>query len=165
MSSEDECIPLFVYGTLRPGQAQYQLLRGKTCAEYPAYLENTCLFSLNRYPMVVDSRLLNRSDIISTRVYGEVVVPHRRHYDGLMAQLDHYEDYHPKNPQASLYWRELREVTVFTPEPQPMLVWVYMGNPEFLPFDAPLIPVGDWVKYCEDRFRGRHRFRGFSCCE
>lgn len=169
MSFEADCLPLFVYGTLRPGQVQYQYLRGKTRAEYPACMEGVCLFSLTSFPMLVSlDRLpphLNRDDILHTRVYGNLVVPHERHYERLLTQLDRYEDYNPCETQESMYWRELREVTVLFPEPQAVQAWVYMGNPQFLTPEHSVIQSGDWVQHCEHRLQRRRRFRLLNYCE
>lgn len=167
-SEDDDCesFPLFVYGTLRPGQPQYQLLRGRTIAEFKARLDGVCLISLINYPMVVDNLPphLNQNDIIHTSVYGNLVMPHERHYEALLQQLDRYEDYDPNFPEFSMYWREVREVTVLADEPYTVKAWVYMGNPHFIRSEHPLIPSGDWAKYCEERLSKRKVFR-LALCE
>lgn len=170
-SSDDEeceCTPLFVYGTLRPGQPKYYLLRGKTCAEYKARLDGVCLVSLVSYPMMLSLEnlppYLNQSDIINPSVYGDLVYPHERHYDHLLDQLDRYEDYDPNFPEFSLYWRVIRSVTVLDPEPRTVEAWVYMGNPHFTNSEYPLVESGDWAQYCEARLSKRRGFK-LALCE
>lgn len=140
-------LPFFVYGTLRPGQANYGLLlKGYTVAEIPAKIEGMALYSLRTFPIIVDA------DPQST-VRGELMVIHPMHYEQAVRALDHLEGYDPAlDTESSLYRRVKRHVLLDSGGSA--LAWLYLGNRELLSdyVHAP-IPGGDWLRYQRERAR------------
>jgi gamma-glutamylcyclotransferase (GGCT)/AIG2-like uncharacterized protein YtfP len=140
-------LPFFVYGTLRPGQANYRLLlKGYTVAEIPAKIEGMALYSLRTFPIIVDAG----PDSV---VQGDLMVVHPVHYEQAVRALDHLEGYDPAlDPESSLYRRVRRQVLLDTGGSA--LAWVYLGNRALLSdyMHAP-IPDGDWLRYQRERAR------------
>lgn len=97
-------LPFFVYGTLRPGEVNHDLLlRGRTLREEPARLAGAVLYQGPGYPYAVEEP--------GGTVAGELVTPLPRAYARLLAELDRLEEYVPGDPR-NLYERVEREVTV-----------------------------------------------------
>ncbi|MFF3202189.1 gamma-glutamylcyclotransferase family protein [Streptomyces sp. NPDC002962] len=97
-------LPFFVYGTLRPGEVNHDLLlRGRTLREEPARLAGAVLYQGPGYPYAVEQP--------GGTVTGELVTPLPGAYARLLAELDRLEEYVPGDPR-NLYARVEREVTV-----------------------------------------------------
>ncbi|KPI23007.1 gamma-glutamylcyclotransferase family protein [Streptomyces sp. NPDC059755] len=97
-------LPFFVYGTLRPGEVNHDLLlRGRTLREEPARLAGAVLYQGPGYPYAVEEP--------GGTVAGELVTPLPRAYARLLAELDRLEEYVPGDPR-NLYERVEREVAV-----------------------------------------------------
>ncbi|WP_405768914.1 gamma-glutamylcyclotransferase [Streptomyces sp. NBC_00080] len=95
-------LPFFVYGTLRPGEVNHDLLlRGRTLREEPARLAGAVLYQGPGYPYAVEEP--------GGTITGELVTPLPRTYVRLLAELDRLEEYVPGDPR-NLYERVEREV-------------------------------------------------------
>ncbi|MCC5476087.1 gamma-glutamylcyclotransferase family protein [Streptomyces barringtoniae] len=132
-------LPFFVYGTLRPGEANHDLfLRGRTTSEEPARLRDAALYDGPGYPYAVDRP--------GGEIRGELVTARRESYAGLLAALDRLEEYTPGDPR-NLYVRAARNV-LRTADGTTALAWVYLAAP---PVAARLratgtpIEGGDWL--------------------
>ncbi|WP_327182935.1 gamma-glutamylcyclotransferase family protein [Streptomyces sp. NBC_01334] len=151
-------LPFFVYGTLRPGEVNHDLLlRGRTLREEPARLAGAVLYQGPGYPYAVEEP--------GGTVAGELVTPLPRAYARLLAELDRLEEYVPGDPR-NLYERVEREValpsvTVATDGDEegeegavlgsgaPVVrAWVYVAAPavaDRLRARGKLIESGDWL--------------------
>ena len=116
-------LPLFVYGTLKPGGGSYTTyLARRTLTEYGATLQPAALYTDGLYPyLVVDPPGVEPDD----RVYGVLVVIREDCFVETLSRLDWYEDYRPISPW-SLYLRVRRVVE--TPA-GPAEAWIYVAGP------------------------------------
>jgi gamma-glutamylcyclotransferase (GGCT)/AIG2-like uncharacterized protein YtfP len=138
-------LPIFVYGTLRHGQSNYQpYLAGQTAREHPAILPDHALH-IGAYPYVFDT-----DD--GSHVYGELVFPLPHLYDDVLARLDELENYREGDP-SSMYLRVQRPVryTGANGEPQTITAWVYHAGPDYTreATEQNRIPSGDWLTHQE----------------
>lgn len=114
-------LPVFVYGTLRPGQRNHDLfLRGRTTAVRPARLRGAVLYEGPGYPYAVADP--------AGEVLGELVTLAPAGYGHVLAALDVLEDHVPGDP-ASLYDRVEREVqlTGSGETAETVRAWVYLA--------------------------------------
>ncbi|MET9729529.1 gamma-glutamylcyclotransferase family protein [Streptomyces sp. NPDC006458] len=132
-------LPFFVYGTLRPGEANHDaFLRGRTHAEDPARLTGAVLYDGPGYPYAVEEA--------GGAVSGELVTARPEDYDRLLGELDRLEEYVPGDPRRSLYERVAREVTRDA-DGAAVRAWVYLAAPAVavrLRARGRLIAGGDW---------------------
>lgn len=140
----DQQLPLFVYGTLRSGEQNYALLRGKTTSEVLAYTYHMELYSLGAYPMMVSGH---------GTVYGELMTLEPSFYQPVMRLIDRLEGHRDDN--SGLYQRQ--PITVLDACGNLVKAWAYLGNVEGIGLKCERIPNGDWVKYRLERIR-RTRF-------
>ena len=130
--------PIFVYGTLRPGEANHELfLRGRTRSEEPGRLHGAVLYDGPGYPYAVEQP--------GGVVRGELVTPSPALYGELLDALDRLEEYAPDNPR-SLYERVARDV-VREPDGTVVRAWVYLAAPAVaarLRTRGKPIEGGDW---------------------
>nr|WP_189949182.1 gamma-glutamylcyclotransferase family protein [Streptomyces alanosinicus] len=121
MASESPApLPFFVYGTLRPGEANHGLfLRGRTAAEEPALLPGAALYAGPGYPYAVERP--------GGRIHGELLTARPDAYAELLAALDRLEEYTPGDPR-SRYERVARHA-VRTADGAPVRAWVYLAAP------------------------------------
>ncbi|MER6785613.1 gamma-glutamylcyclotransferase family protein [Streptomyces sp. NPDC000658] len=116
-------LPFFVYGTLRPGEVNHDLLlRGRTLREEPARLPGALLYDGPGYPYAVEAP--GEAD---ATVSGELVTARPEEYARLLADLDRLEEYAPGDPR-NLYERVAREV-VRVDGAVPVRAWVYVAAP------------------------------------
>ncbi|MFI1968674.1 hypothetical protein BLA24_11580 [Streptomyces cinnamoneus] len=110
-------LPVFVYGTLRPGLRNHdRLLRGRTVAERPARMRDAVLYEGPGYPFAVAER--------GGEVHGELIAVAPRWYRPVLAALDELEGYRPGDPR-NLYERVEREVLV--EGAGTVRAWVYLA--------------------------------------
>ncbi|MFJ9146480.1 gamma-glutamylcyclotransferase family protein [Streptomyces sp. NPDC102270] len=132
-------LPFFVYGTLRPGEANHDLLlRGRIGSEEPGRLTGALLYDGPGYPYAVEGA--------GGEVMGELVTPRADTYAELLAALDELEEYAPGDPR-NLYERVAREVTR-TADGRAVRAWVYVAAPPVaarLRTRGRLIESGDWL--------------------
>nr|WP_198536276.1 gamma-glutamylcyclotransferase family protein [Streptomyces resistomycificus] len=135
----DRKLPFFVYGTLRPGEANHGLfLRGRTRSEEPGRLVGAVLYDGPGYPYAVWGR--------GGVVHGEVVTALPEAYGELLAALDRLEEYVPGDPR-NLYERVECEVTLGG-EGRAVRAWVYVAAPSVaarLRARGTPIGSGDWL--------------------
>jgi gamma-glutamylcyclotransferase (GGCT)/AIG2-like uncharacterized protein YtfP len=142
----DEYLPIFVYGTLRPDQENYdRFVRGKTAREVAAMLPDHAMFVLDRYPCITE-------DTGAGDVIGDVLYLLPELFPEALAALDQLEGYMPGNA-SSPYLRVRRGVRTGEGDggepPRTSLAWAYVaGEPALLrrPACDP-VPGGDWLAY------------------
>jgi gamma-glutamylcyclotransferase (GGCT)/AIG2-like uncharacterized protein YtfP len=142
----DEYLPIFVYGTLRPGQENYdRFVLGKTTREVPAMLADHAMFVLDGYPCITEDT--GAGDVIGDALYLSPEL-----FPAVLAALDRLEGYTPGDA-SSPYLRVRRSVRTGkgdTGEPlRTSLAWVYVaGEPALLRRRAcDPVPGGDWLAY------------------
>jgi gamma-glutamylcyclotransferase (GGCT)/AIG2-like uncharacterized protein YtfP len=137
-------LSFFVYGTLRPGEANHDsLLRGRIESEVPAVLSGAALYDGPGYPYAFDDPDGGR---VISRVVGELIEPLPELYDQVLADLDRLEEYVPGR-DANLYERVAREVRANGPGT--VTAWVYLAGAALeraLRADGQRIPGGDWKR-------------------
>ncbi|MEU6080920.1 gamma-glutamylcyclotransferase family protein [Streptomyces sp. NPDC047108] len=136
-------LPVFVYGTLRPGRENHDLyLRGRTVEERPARLRGAVMYEGPGWPYAVAGP--------GGEILGELITPAAEHYDALLAALDVLEDYAPGDP-ANLYERVAREVILLDDGEgggRGVDAWVYLAAEPVarqLRASGTVVPGGDWV--------------------
>lgn len=120
--------PLFVYGTLRSGEAGIAEigLAGRVTSLGPARVAGQ-LYDLGDYP----GATLGGDSVI----VGELLQPCD---ETMLATMDTYELFDPANPAGSEYLR----VTATTLDSS-LSIWIYVYN---FPLEgARLVPGGDWL--------------------
>ena len=130
--------PVFVYGTLRPGQPNWErLLAGRTERVVPGRLPAVDLLDCGHYPAAVER-------VGAGGVVGEVVWVTPVAWPGVLAALDHLEGYHPADPDR-LYDRVIRPVDTAD---GPVECWVYVAGRSIAQSGRPAVPGGDWAAHC-----------------
>ncbi|MGW3205192.1 gamma-glutamylcyclotransferase family protein [Streptomyces sp. NPDC001135] len=131
-------LPFFVYGTLRPGEANHDLfLRGRTASAEPARLPGAELYDGPGYPYAVECP--------RGGIRGELVTARPETYTELLAALDRLEEYAPGDPR-NLYERVALDV-VRTADGTTARAWVYLAAPRIaarLRSTGTPIDGGDW---------------------
>ncbi|WP_208605899.1 gamma-glutamylcyclotransferase family protein [Streptomyces albus] len=110
-------LPVFVYGTLRPGGRHHtRLLRGRTDHEEPARLPGAALYEGPGFPYAVEEP--------GGEVHGHLIAPRAAEYGELLAALDALEGYTPGEP-ATFYERRARDV--LRADGRAVRAWVYFA--------------------------------------
>jgi gamma-glutamylcyclotransferase (GGCT)/AIG2-like uncharacterized protein YtfP len=142
MSGPAGRLPVFVYGTLRPGGLYHPAhLLGRTTAEEPATLRGAVLHEGPGYPYALED-----ADAVPGVVHGELMTLVEEGYERVLEALDELEEYRPGDP-SSLYLREAREVTR-TADGAAVRAWVYLAAPRLaarLRAEARIVAGGDWL--------------------
>lgn len=123
---------VFVYGTLLPGERGWLwYLRHVADRHLPAALPGHALYGrTGPYPFAVPAP--------GSRVAGTVVWLTEAVAGAVVARLDEYEGTAMEPP---LYVRRAVEVGT---EEGPVMAWVWLAGPLFVPDAGDLIPSGDW---------------------
>ncbi|RKT04607.1 gamma-glutamylcyclotransferase (GGCT)/AIG2-like uncharacterized protein YtfP [Streptomyces sp. 3211.6] len=133
-------LPFFVYGTLRPGEANHRLfLRGRTAAEEPARLPGAVLYEGPGYPYAVERA--------GSVIAGELITPAADAYGELLGALDLLEEYVGPGSPRNLYDRVAREAV--RPDGTRVLAWVYLAAAPLalrLARSGTEIRSGDWLE-------------------
>ncbi|MCZ4121313.1 gamma-glutamylcyclotransferase family protein [Streptomyces sp. H39-S7] len=133
-------LPFFVYGTLRPGQANHVLVAGRTAPPRPAVLPGALLYEGPGYPYAALA-----DDGVTDRVHGELLSVLPGHYDRVLADLDRLEEHVP-GARGNLYERSALRVFC---DGLPCDAWVYLAGEApaaALRASGRVIPGGDWVR-------------------
>ncbi|MFI9046364.1 gamma-glutamylcyclotransferase family protein [Streptomyces sp. NPDC053427] len=118
MTIEPRRLPFFVYGTLRPGEANYGwTLRGRTATEETARIAGALLYDGPGYPYAT----AGPADAI---VHGTLIRPRDADYDEVCAVLDRLEDYAPGDPE-NVYERVVTEAVCSDGRTE--RAWVYLA--------------------------------------
>ncbi|MFJ6798773.1 gamma-glutamylcyclotransferase family protein [Streptomyces sp. NPDC091268] len=132
-------LPFFVYGTLRPGEANHDLfLRGRTASQEPARLPDAALYDGPGYPYAVDRP--------GSAVVGELITAAPGAYGELLVALDVLEEYRGPGRPGNLYERTAREA--LRPDGTAVRAWVYLAAGPVarrLSRGGTEIPGGDWL--------------------
>ncbi|WP_043264243.1 gamma-glutamylcyclotransferase family protein [Streptomyces sp. CT34] len=142
MTIEDERLPFFVYGTLRPGEANHaRFLRGRTASEEPARIRGVLLYEGPGYPYAV----AGPADAV---VHGALVLPRAADYEDVRTALDRLEGYTPgaEGSGHNLYERVATEAV--RADGGTVRAWVYLvAGPPAARLRATGTPVagGDWT--------------------
>ncbi|MDF9813098.1 gamma-glutamylcyclotransferase family protein [Streptomyces sp. SPB162] len=134
-------LPFFVYGTLRPGQANHVLVAGRTAPPRPAVLPGVLLYEGPGYPYAV----AGPDDAVTGGVHGELLHVLPGHYERVLADLDRLEEHVP-GARGNLYERSALRVVC---DGRPCDAWVYLAGEEpaaALRASGQVIPGGDWVR-------------------
>jgi gamma-glutamylcyclotransferase (GGCT)/AIG2-like uncharacterized protein YtfP len=140
---ENEELPIFVYGTLRLGQPNYERYlakAGSILQIQTGFVTSARLYNFGPYPGL----LLDPNIDETKRVYGEVMWLNPLHYQALMHELDELEGL-----AEGLYERHPHLVFVGTNStPTPVQAWVYTIGPILAGQynESDLIFEGDWLK-------------------
>jgi gamma-glutamylcyclotransferase (GGCT)/AIG2-like uncharacterized protein YtfP len=137
-------LPLFVYGTLRPGLRNHaRHLAGRCLAARPAVLPGAALHEGPGYPFAVLDATPGRA------VRGELLTVRPDLFAGTLDELDELEDCRPDG--TGLYVRLRLPVLLTGPHGAAggtVPAWVYLAGPEQtarLRVRPALIPTGDWT--------------------
>ncbi|MEU9124130.1 gamma-glutamylcyclotransferase family protein [Streptomyces sp. NPDC048506] len=118
MTTDPERPPFFVYGTLRPGEANHaRTLRGRTAREEPARIHGALLYDGPGYPYAV-------AGPPEAVVHGALVQPRDADYDAVLVALDRLEGYAPGDPE-NVYERVVTEAVC--PDGRTVRAWVYLA--------------------------------------
>ena len=126
---------VFVYGTLRPGQPNWErLLAQWTERTVSGRLAGVELLDCGWYPAAVERPG-------AAGAIGDVVWIRRDPWPEVLSALDHFEGYEPANADR-LYDRVIRSVE--TAE-GPVECWVYLAGSKLARSGRPVVPGGDWL--------------------
>ena len=135
-------LPFFVYGTLRPGQANHAwTLGGRTAAEEPALIRGALLYNGPGYPYAVAA-----PEEPGAGIHGELIHPREDAYAEVLAVLDRLEGYVPGGGD-NLYERIAAEA--LRPDGSTVRAWVYVAAAPLagrLRTSGEPIPGGDWLR-------------------
>lgn len=140
-----EQLPVFVYGTLRPGQGNYRrILRDVTEAEYPAMLTGHALYAAG-VPFAVP--------MTGRAVRGDLMVVRAEEWAPTLSELDALEGFRPDASRASSLYVRTACTVVYVNDglPQAAEAWVYLagGLVTFDELDV-LVPGGDWLAFAPE---------------
>jgi gamma-glutamylcyclotransferase (GGCT)/AIG2-like uncharacterized protein YtfP len=130
--------PLFVYGTLRPGQPNWErLLAGRSERVLSGRLPGVVLLDCGHYPAAVERAGAGGAA-------GEVVSIPSTAWSAVLAALDHLEGYDPDEGHR-LFERVVRAVQTAD---GPLDCWVYLAGRMLANSARPVVAGGDWVAHC-----------------
>ncbi|MDO4665387.1 MAG: gamma-glutamylcyclotransferase family protein [Actinomycetaceae bacterium] len=140
-------LPIFVYGTLRPGEANYSAtLRGRVLARGGAQMPGTQLLLTPAYPFL---RFTNNPQ---DTVTGELLLLHGEIFAEAIAELDELEGYIEEGAEDNLYIRIISHATVADPDQwegrRQVECYVYVASAETLEKEADDLVIsssGDWT--------------------
>jgi gamma-glutamylcyclotransferase (GGCT)/AIG2-like uncharacterized protein YtfP len=148
-SSEREHLPFFVYGTLRPGEENYQLFAaGKTLREIPAVLLQHTMYA-GRYPCVVEDAGAGEGEG-GSRVIGDLLFIHPTLYEQVLAAFDALERFDPTHEDP--WYRRVTRTVDYVAEDGSIrrsTAWVYLGGraTRATYTEADRVSSGDWFAY------------------
>lgn len=135
MTEADRRYPVFVYGTLRPGQSNWERLLAAAAERVVAgRLAGVVLLDCGRYPAAVERPGAGH-------VVGDVVWIRSDAWLTSLAGLDHLEGYEPADGDP-LYERVVRSIDTAD---GPVDCWVYLAGRRLAGSARPVVSGGDWV--------------------
>lgn len=114
--------PFFVYGTLLPGQPNFDFWQGAIASLRVARFVGGDLYDLGWYPMLVVAP--------GGVVDGLLVAVEPARYEQVLWGLDFLEGHDPAEPETCDYRRELHIVSLSGGSP--MVAWVFVGRVELV---------------------------------
>ena len=127
-------LKVFVYGTLKPGECNYQLYCTGKVVEEKSAIAQGLLFSLPfGYPAMTPGNSLVKGFVLSFSTYK------------ILHQLDWLEDYDPQRPVAqNEYYRQ--QIKVYDTAKEPLgTSWTYLMTLEQVKaYQGVLLPNGWW---------------------
>lgn len=133
--------PIFVYGTLRPGQHNHDLLYGAVDHYEPAHINNVGMYrSSYSFPYAQERE--------GAQTVGEVIwVTNNERGSQARQHLDALEGFNSDWPSTSHYERVLSPVQIQGSEggTEELLAWVYLARSAGPFTDAEHIRHGDWI--------------------
>lgn len=130
-------LPFFVYGTLRPGQHNYSLMKGGVAEQTPAVLADHAMYA-SGLPYVVAEH--------GGIVMGDLVTVTEDAYAEMLDRLDRLEGYREGRDEDSFYIRRQVEVTT---DLGPAQAWVYLAGANtrrnLVRDRVPRVEGGDWT--------------------
>ncbi len=129
-------LPIFVYGTLLPGQPNAFIWRDSIRDVEQAQIDDCCLYDLRQYPAMV-----NREGYT---VHGRLVWVAEERFSHMIEDLDFFEGFDPQRLQESNFRRV--KVQVSTHDGQLVKAWTYMGCEQHVQ-GCPIIESGDWANH------------------
>lgn len=147
----DQQLPVFVYGTLRPGHGNYSWsLDGKTVNEQTGRMPGGTMWTNGGFPYVAEI-----DDPDSPGVVGNMIDVEETHWDQVRHDLDRLEGFSP-GEGFNHYVRVVRDIELDDGTTQ--RAWVYLASPEVarkLDDDWPRVPSGDFESDALDHSRRR----------
>lgn len=121
MSLHTHQLPIFVYGTLRPGERNHFLVEPALVEVQAAEMAGLELWHMGPYPMATEGL---------GRVRGELLTLDAEQYPATLARLDELESVNPHAPTTpgGLYWRARRTVILPGCGISSPLAWVYLAD-------------------------------------
>jgi len=128
-------LKIFVYGTLKPGEANYQSYCAENIVEYLPAIAKGLLYELPiGYPAMTRGESTVHGFVLSFK------------NPEILLDLDNLEDYHPQRPpEQNEYQRQ--KIQVFTSNGQNLgVVWSYLMSPEKVKLlNGKNLPSGFWT--------------------
>jgi gamma-glutamylcyclotransferase (GGCT)/AIG2-like uncharacterized protein YtfP len=145
--NDNEELPFFVYGTLRPTDYNYErLLAGRTLQERSGfYLSGAKIYDLGAFPITVEVE--DKASV----VWGDLIYIAADKYSEIRAMLDPLEWYSQGDPD-SRYWRVARQV--FNNEGEAVRAWVYVSElteTSLQGLTPQPIASGDWLAHLQSK--------------
>jgi gamma-glutamylcyclotransferase (GGCT)/AIG2-like uncharacterized protein YtfP len=135
-------LPVFVYGTLRPGRVNWPVAEPLCIRHEPALLPGFALYGLE-WPCAVGARAHTEPTVIAEGVRGDLLWFDPPAAPRALDTLDRFEDVVPGDPAASLYLRERHPVLVGD---RSLDAWVYVPGALLLAqvTEERRVPGDDW---------------------
>lgn len=135
-------LPLFAYGTLRPGCGNYgRLLADHIIDEQDATARGYALYTHGPFPYAVTER--------GATITGSLLTISQASYAKALSSLDQLEGYRAEDPEHSHYLRLARAVQVpflgFATELA--AAWIYTAGPTVDISTMHLVADGDWLAH------------------
>lgn len=132
--------PVFVYGTLRPGQPNWdRLLAGRSERVVAGRLPGAVLLDCGYYPAAVERGAADAAGAV-----GEVVWIRADAWSGVLAALDRLEGYDPADPDQ-LFDRVIRRVETADGSVD---CWVYLAGGVLSRSVRSVVADNDWAAHC-----------------
>jgi gamma-glutamylcyclotransferase (GGCT)/AIG2-like uncharacterized protein YtfP len=135
-----QLLPIFVYGTLMPGQPNDYLWQGCSQSVEGAYISGCYLYDFGYYPVMIKGG--------GGRVVGQLIHLKKECYSQTIQVLDCLEGYDSQHPTDSNFQRVRSEVS--RPNGENLEAWAYFGVLKNIN-NSPLIENGDWAKHIAER--------------
>lgn len=133
LESSDSNLPVFVYGTLRPGEKNFAPFLGGRCQNIlPASVPGRLYYVRGEgYPYLTEE---------TGTVKGELIFIDPRTYRKTLRRLDQLEEYNPDDLDGSVYLR--KQVTAIAADGLRHTAWTYIWN--LVDLCGERIPSGDF---------------------